>query len=49
MLMLTSSIADVMDVPFHVDGFGDALVGGLVISFVSFLINVVLPDELETH
>ena len=25
------------------------IVAGLVISFVSFLINVVLPDELETH
>jgi putative membrane protein len=49
MLLLTSGVADVMDVPFHVDGFGSALVGGLVISFVSFLINVVLPDELETH
>jgi putative membrane protein len=47
MLLLTSSVADVMDVPFHVDGFGAALFGGLVISFVSFLINVVLPDELE--
>jgi putative membrane protein len=49
MLMLTSAVADIMNVPFHVDGFGDALVGGLVISFVSFLINVVLPDELEAH
>ncbi len=49
MLMLTSGVSDVMDVPFHVDGFGAALYGGLVISFVSFLINVVLPDELETR
>ena len=49
MLLLTSSAADALDVPFHVDGFGAALVGGLVISFVSFLINVVLPDKLETN
>ena len=48
MLLLTSGVADALDVPFHVDGFGAALVGGLVISFVSFLINVVLPDRLET-
>ena len=48
MLLLTSAAADALDVPFHVDGFGAALVGGLVISFVSFLINVVLPDKLET-
>ena len=49
MLLMTSAVADALDVPFHVDGFGPALVGGLVISFVSFLINVVLPDKLETH
>lgn len=49
MLLLTSGIADVLDVPFHVDGFGAALVGGLVVSFVSFMINVVLPDELEVR
>lgn len=49
MLMLTSGIADVLNVPFHVDGFMAALLGGLVISFVSFLINLFLPKELETR
>jgi putative membrane protein len=44
MLLLTSWIADLLDVPFHVDGFWDALLGGLVISFVSWLINLVLPS-----
>ena len=44
MLLLTSWIADLLDVPFHVDGFWDALIGGLVISFVSWLINLVLPS-----
>ena len=49
MLLLTSAIADGLDVPFRVEDFSDAVVGGLVISFVSWLINVVLPDSLETR
>ncbi len=44
MLMLTSAICDGMDVPFHVDGFGPALLGGLVVSMVSILLSVLLPD-----
>jgi len=48
MLLLTGWIADVLDVPFTVDGFVAAALGGLVVSFVSFLLNVILPDELET-
>jgi putative membrane protein len=44
MLLLTSWIADLLDVPFHVDGFWTALLGGLVISFVSWVINLVLPS-----
>ena len=49
MLLLTSAICDAMDVPFHIDGFSPALVGGLVVTFVSWLINVLLPDDLETR
>ena len=49
MLLLTSKICDALDVPFHVDGFKPALVGGLVVSFVSWLINVLLPDNLEAR
>jgi len=49
MLMLTSAIAGWLDVPFHVDGFVAALLGSLVISIVSFLINVILPKELEAR
>lgn len=44
MLLLTSWIADLLNVPFHVDGFWAALLGGLVISFVSWMINLVLPS-----
>lgn len=44
MLLLTSWIADLFDVPFNVDGFWSALLGGLVIAFVSWLLNLLLPD-----
>lgn len=44
MLLLTSWIADQFDVPFSVDGFWSAILGGLVISFVSWILNLLLPD-----
>jgi putative membrane protein len=47
MLLLTEWIAEQFDLAFQVDGFWSALVGALIITVVSFLINVVLPDEYE--
>lgn len=44
MLWLTSWIAGLLNVPFHVDGFWAAVLGGLVVSFVSWLLNLLLPD-----
>ncbi|NNN32673.1 phage holin family protein [Streptomyces sp. S3(2020)] len=44
MLLLTSWLADKVDLSFHVDGFWTAVVGGLIISIVSWALNVVLPD-----
>ncbi|HEU4541827.1 MAG TPA: phage holin family protein [Jiangellaceae bacterium] len=44
MLWLTSWIAGLFDVPFSVDGFWAAVLGALVISFVSWLLNLLLPD-----
>jgi putative membrane protein len=44
MLLLTSWIAGKLGVPFEVDGFWSAVLGGLVISVVSWLLNVLLPD-----
>ncbi|MFC5954015.1 phage holin family protein [Streptomyces sp. NPDC005774] len=44
MLLLTSWLADVFDLSFHVEGFWTAVLGGLVISVVSWALNVVLPD-----
>jgi putative membrane protein len=45
MLLLTSWLADVFDLSFHVDGFWTAVLGGLIISIVSWALNVVLPDK----
>jgi putative membrane protein len=47
MLLLTEWIAKQFDLAFHVDGFWSALLGALIITVVSFLINIVLPDRYE--
>ena len=47
LLLLTEWIAEQFDLAFQVDGFWSAFLGALVITIVSFLINVVLPDEYE--
>lgn len=44
MFWLTSWIAERLDVPFHVDGFfWEAVLGALVVSFVSWVLNLLLP------
>jgi putative membrane protein len=48
LLLLTEWIAEQFDLAFQVDGFWAAVLGALIISVVSFLINVVLPDKYET-
>lgn len=45
MLMLTSWVAGRLDVSFHVDGFGTAFLGGLIISIVAWALHMVLPDR----
>ncbi|AXG78848.1 phage holin family protein [Streptomyces paludis] len=45
MLLLTSWLADKLDLSFHVEGFWTAVLGGLIISVVSWAMNVVLPDN----
>ncbi|MEU5250740.1 phage holin family protein [Streptomyces longwoodensis] len=45
MLLLTSWLAGKLDVSFHVEGFWTAVLGGLIISIVSWALNMVLPDE----
>ena len=44
MLPLTSWIADLLDVGFHVDGFWTAVFGAIVISLVSWMVGQVLPE-----
>lgn len=44
MLLLTSWLAGQFDLSFHVEGFWTAVLGGLIISVVSWALNVVLPD-----
>ncbi|MEU9400227.1 phage holin family protein [Streptomyces sp. SID4985] len=45
MLLLTSWVCGQLDLSFHVDGFWTAVFGGLIISVVSWALNLVLPDE----
>ncbi|MEU7132893.1 phage holin family protein [Streptomyces sp. NPDC046261] len=45
MLLLTSWLADRLDLAFHVDGFWSALVGGVIIAIVAWAMHVILPDE----
>ncbi|MCC3777334.1 phage holin family protein [Streptomyces sp. UNOB3_S3] len=45
MLLLTSWLADKLDLAFHVDGFWSALVGGVIISIVAWAMHVILPDD----
>ncbi|HLA87079.1 MAG TPA: phage holin family protein [Anaerolineales bacterium] len=47
MLMLTSNIGQSFGIGFTVDGFWPALLGSLVISFVSVVMGFILRDELK--
>ena len=44
LLLLTSVIADGLDLGFHVDGFLTAVLGSIVISIVSAVVGAILPD-----
>lgn len=45
MLLLTSKIADVLNLDFHVDGFWVAVIGSIVISLASMLLEAILPSR----
>ncbi|MBD3009355.1 MULTISPECIES: phage holin family protein [unclassified Streptomyces] len=47
MLLLTSWLAGKLDLTFHVDGFGTAVLGGLIVSIVAWALHVVLPDDKD--
>ncbi|MEV5953438.1 phage holin family protein [Streptomyces sp. NPDC051987] len=44
MLLLTSWVCGKLDLSFHVEGFWTAVLGGLIISIVSWALNMILPD-----
>ncbi|MGN6780101.1 MAG: phage holin family protein [Marmoricola sp.] len=44
MLLLTSHIADALGIAFHVDGFGTAVLGAIVVSLAGMVIEAILPD-----
>ncbi|MFD8720218.1 phage holin family protein [Streptomyces sp. NPDC059629] len=45
MLLLTSWVCDKLNLSFHVEGFWTAVLGGLIISIVSWALNMILPDS----
>jgi len=45
MLMLTSALSNSLGLGFHVAGFVPALIGSVVISIVSTVLSMLLPDE----
>lgn len=47
MLLLTSWLAGKLDLSFHVEGFGTAILGGLIVSIVAWALHVVLPDDKD--
>jgi putative membrane protein len=40
MLIMTAWVSGLLDLGFYVDGFWDALYGGLIVSLVSFLLSL---------
>jgi putative membrane protein len=48
LFMLTSWIAGKLDLPFHVDHFWPtAVLGALLVSVISWVLNLVVPDKDE--
>ncbi|GCD36296.1 hypothetical protein OEIGOIKO_04056 [Streptomyces chrestomyceticus JCM 4735] len=47
MLLLTSWLAKELDLAFHVQGFWTAVLGGVIISIVSWALHMVLPDDRD--
>jgi putative membrane protein len=47
MLLLTGVIADQLNLGFHVSGFIAALLGALVISFISFVMNLFVSEARD--
>ena len=48
MLLLTSRVATRIGIGWYVDGFWTALLGSVIVSVVSFVLNAFLPDRNQT-
>ncbi|MET0693225.1 MAG: phage holin family protein [Propionibacteriaceae bacterium] len=46
-MLLTSWIAGIVGLGWHVDGFWDAIFGAIIVSIVSFILNAFVPDRNE--
>jgi putative membrane protein len=44
LFLLVSWLADLLNLPFHVDGFWTALWGAIIVGVVSWAINLLIPD-----
>jgi putative membrane protein len=45
LLMLTASLGRTIGIPFTVDNFGSAFIGGILISIVSFIGTFIFPER----
>ncbi|GIH49697.1 MULTISPECIES: phage holin family protein [Microbispora] len=45
LLLLTSWLAEQLDLPFHVDGFVAAFWGAIVVGVISWILNMILGDD----
>ena len=45
MLWLTSALSDALDLGFHVQGFGSAFLGALVVSLVSGVLSLMTAEK----
>jgi putative membrane protein len=44
LFLLVNWLAELLHLPFHVDGFWSAFWGAIIVGVVSWLINLVIPD-----
>jgi len=49
MLWLTSAASDLFGLRFHVDGFGAAFIGALIVTVVSFALSLLVGPRRERH
>lgn len=49
MLLLTSWVSGLFDLGWHVEGFGTALLGSIIVSVVSFVLNAFAPDRNQAR